>query len=84
MHFTTWNVDASQISRQELAAVLKDLKHCAARLPDMRMTGRLFLGVSADRCLVKSTIANTAIPLISLNCRSRRWPANSTERISYA
>jgi hypothetical protein len=31
MHFSTWNIDASQIlSRQELAVVLKDLKR---RLP---------------------------------------------------
>jgi hypothetical protein len=33
MHFSTWNVDASQIlSHQELAAVLKVLKRRAARL----------------------------------------------------
>jgi len=38
MHFSTWNVDASQIlSRQELAAVLKYLKRRAARLPNVRM-----------------------------------------------
>jgi integrase/recombinase XerD len=38
MHFSTWNVDASQIlSRQELAAVLKDLKRRAARLPNVQM-----------------------------------------------
>jgi len=38
MHFSTWNVDASQIlSRQELAAVLKDLKRRAARLPNVHM-----------------------------------------------
>ena len=38
MHYSTWNVDASQIlSRQELAAVLKDLKRRAARLPNVQM-----------------------------------------------
>jgi len=38
MHFSTWNVDASQIpSRQELAAVLKDLKRRANRLPNVQM-----------------------------------------------
>jgi DNA-directed RNA polymerase subunit H (RpoH/RPB5) len=38
MHFSTWNVDASQIlSRQELAAVLKDLKRRAARLPNVQI-----------------------------------------------
>jgi len=38
MHFSTWNIDASQIlSRQELAAVLKDLKRRAARLPNVQM-----------------------------------------------
>jgi integrase len=38
MLFTTWNVDASQIlSRQELAAVLKDLKRRARRLPNVQM-----------------------------------------------
>jgi integrase len=38
MHFTTWNVDASQVlSRQELAAVPKDLKRRAARLPNVQM-----------------------------------------------
>ena len=38
MHFSTWNVDASQIlSRQELAAVLKDLKRRASRLTNVQM-----------------------------------------------
>jgi integrase len=38
MHFSTWNIDASQIlSRQELAAVLKDLKRRAARLANVQM-----------------------------------------------
>jgi integrase len=38
MLFTTWNVDASQIlSRQELAAVLKDLHRRARRLPNVQM-----------------------------------------------
>jgi integrase len=39
MHaYSTWNIDASQIlSRQELAAVLKDLKRRAARLPNVQM-----------------------------------------------
>jgi integrase len=38
MLYSTWNVDASQIlSRQELAAVLKDLKRRAARLPNVQM-----------------------------------------------
>ena len=37
MHFSTWNIDASQIlSRQELAAVLKDLKRRAVRLPNLK------------------------------------------------
>jgi integrase len=37
MLYSTWNVDAPQIlSRQELAAVLKDLKHRAARLPNVQ------------------------------------------------
>src|SRR4051812_48326731 len=38
MQFSTWNIDASQIlSRQELAAVLHDLKRRAARLPNIQM-----------------------------------------------
>ena len=38
MLFSTWNVDASQIlSRQELAAVLKDMKRRARRLPNVQM-----------------------------------------------
>jgi hypothetical protein len=38
MLYSTWNVDASQILfRQELAAVLKDLKRRAARLPNVQM-----------------------------------------------
>ena len=38
MLFTTWNIDASQIlSRRELAAVLKDLKRRAGRLPNVQM-----------------------------------------------
>ena len=38
MHFSTWNIDASQIlSRQELATVLRDLKRRAARLPNVQM-----------------------------------------------
>lgn len=38
MHFSTWNIDASQIlSRQELAAALNDLKRRAARLPNVQM-----------------------------------------------
>ena len=38
MLVSTWNIDASQIlSRQELAAVLKDLKRRARRLPNVQM-----------------------------------------------
>jgi len=38
MLYSTWNVDASQIlSRQELAAVLRDLKRRARRLPNVQM-----------------------------------------------
>jgi len=38
MHFSTRNIDASQIlSRQELAAVLADLKKRATRLPNVQM-----------------------------------------------
>jgi integrase len=38
MLYSTWNVDASKsLSRQELAAVLKDLKRRAARLPSVQM-----------------------------------------------
>jgi hypothetical protein len=38
MHFSTWNIDASQIlSRNKLATVLKDLNRRAARLPDVQM-----------------------------------------------
>src|SRR4051812_1914455 len=43
MQFSTWNIDASQIlSRQELAAVLRDLKRRAARLPNVQMNLAIF------------------------------------------
>jgi integrase len=44
MHaYSIWNIDASQIlSRQELAAVLRDLKRRAARLPNVQMNLAIF------------------------------------------
>jgi hypothetical protein len=44
MHaYSIWNIDASQIlSRQELAAVLRDLKRHATRLPNVQMNLGIF------------------------------------------
>jgi integrase len=80
MHFSTWNVDASQIlSRQELAAVLKDVKRRAARLPNVQMNLAI-VGLACCCGLRASEIDGLTLATSALVSRARTsWPCRARQ-----